>query len=221
MCPIEFITHMYNSSITTKAFKERNYILAQAQIWIYIKTNHWNPPGKITWLTPQRVMPSTWENSKYAYKLATKWCNIWHNCCWNNKRGAGEWQRSTPTDLTAGSTVHFCQKTICCSSWVLEVNRNWKTYPLPRLGVGFYTIYMSLQQLLGFCNMWFRSYVKYILSNLVHNSNIKSLIYPFYPPCPEWSLTYRNMALLCYLAATLESWPVLTNHSVPTFPETG
>lgn len=28
MSPIEFITHMYNRSITTKAFKERNYILA-------------------------------------------------------------------------------------------------------------------------------------------------------------------------------------------------
>lgn len=32
MSPWEFITHMYNSSITTKAFKERKYILAQAQV---------------------------------------------------------------------------------------------------------------------------------------------------------------------------------------------
>lgn len=28
MSPVEFITHMYNRSITTKAFKEQNYILA-------------------------------------------------------------------------------------------------------------------------------------------------------------------------------------------------
>lgn len=28
MSPIEFIAHMYSRSITTKAFKERNYILA-------------------------------------------------------------------------------------------------------------------------------------------------------------------------------------------------
>lgn len=42
-------------------------------------------------------------------------------------------------------------------------------------------------------------------------------------PTVSWTITAtdRNMALLCSLAATAESWLVMTNRSVPAFPERG
>lgn len=52
----------------------------------------------------------------------------------------------------------ICQKTMCCSSWVLEVNRNWKT----GLGVGLCTIYTLELQLLAFCIALSCSLVKHI-----------------------------------------------------------
>lgn len=44
MSPIEFITPMYNRSVTMKAFKERNYILAPGT---ELNTLKLNPPRKI------------------------------------------------------------------------------------------------------------------------------------------------------------------------------
>lgn len=85
-------------------------------------------------LTPQCVVATTWENRTYAFNLAKKMNNVTFGIIVagrirDGRRGGRGQQRSTPTDLTGGSTVHFCQKTISCSSWVQEVNRNWKTYP--------------------------------------------------------------------------------------------
>lgn len=73
-------------------------------------------------------------------------------CCWKNKGGAGEWQRSTPADLTGGSTVHFCQNDNQLVFLSARSKQDLENIMRSTLRLGLCSIYMiSLPPIIVWC----------------------------------------------------------------------